>query len=360
MAVLFKLVQVGRKCGYASCQRWSLALLFFLYGVLLLLSWAFSWPLRSQPLKLSSDTYVNLKKASDTFEAMKKERDDNIKEFHKEAVVGDIKYVDRADDPKILLETIFKKADSNDDQLLSLKELSTWISLKITEHIKQALDENFGLFNNIDNNPRNGVVSWDEYHSYFLKQKGLSEKYVENHDKRHKTLDRAMKEAIMRDRASWSEAARSNPDHLTLDEFLAFRHPESSHATILTLVEELFDKFDRNGDEQLTEDEFATLPVNEPDNEDDGERLRQGETERRQEFREVIDGDKNGKADRKELLMYIDPRNPRHAKEEAETLMALSDVNGDNHLSLPEILNKLDLFLGSKMVDTARSFHDEF
>jgi hypothetical protein len=50
-------------------------------------------------------------------------------------------------------------------------------------------------------------------------------------------------EAIMRDRASWSEAAHTDPDHLTLDEFLAFRHPESSHATILTLVDELLDKF---------------------------------------------------------------------------------------------------------------------
>lgn len=47
----------------------------------------------------------------------------------------------------------------------------------------------------------------------------------------------------MRDRAAWSEAARSDPDALNLDEFLAFRHPESSHATILTLVEELLDKF---------------------------------------------------------------------------------------------------------------------
>lgn len=42
----------------------------------------------------------------------------------------------------------------------------------------------------------------------------------------------------MRDKAAWSEAARSDPDQLTLDEFLAFRHPESSHATILNIVEE--------------------------------------------------------------------------------------------------------------------------
>ena len=43
----------------------------------------------------------------------------------------------------------------------------------------------------------------------------------------------------MRDKASWSEAARNDPASLSLDEFLAFRHPESSHANILTGVEEV-------------------------------------------------------------------------------------------------------------------------
>lgn len=58
--------------------------------------------------------------------------------------------------------------------------------------------------------------------------------------------------------------------------------------------------------------------------------------------------------------MYIDPKNPRHAQEEAETLVALSDIDHDGQLSLSEVLSKMDLFLGSKMVDTAKSFHDEF
>lgn len=58
--------------------------------------------------------------------------------------------------------------------------------------------------------------------------------------------------------------------------------------------------------------------------------------------------------------MYIDPKNPRHAREEAETLVALSDTDHDGKLNLSEVLSKMDLFLGSKMIDTARSFHDEF
>lgn len=58
--------------------------------------------------------------------------------------------------------------------------------------------------------------------------------------------------------------------------------------------------------------------------------------------------------------MYIDPRNPRHAIQEAQHLISVSDINLDEKLNLSEILSKMDLFLGSKMVDTERSFHDEF
>lgn len=66
-------------------------------------------------------------------------------------------------------------------------------------------------------------------------------------------------EQILRDKAYWMEAARSNPDALTVDEFLSFTHPESSATNQLALVDELYDKFDRNGDDFLTEEEFAVF-----------------------------------------------------------------------------------------------------
>ena len=58
--------------------------------------------------------------------------------------------------------------------------------------------------------------------------------------------------------------------------------------------------------------------------------------------------------------MYIDPRNPRHAIQEAQHLIDLADIDHNRKLTLSEVLNKADLFLGSKMIDTEKSFHDEF
>uniref|UniRef100_A0A224XHF3 Putative 45 kDa calcium-binding protein n=1 Tax=Panstrongylus lignarius TaxID=156445 RepID=A0A224XHF3_9HEMI len=257
--------------------------------------------------------------------------------------------------PVQLLTIIFNKADEDNDHLLSVHELADYIHKRTTDHIDEAMEENYGLFMSIDTNPRNGVISWREYHEYFLQKHGLDSEYIKKHNERHQGLGRSLKENIARDRASWSEAAKSDPDFLTLDEFLAFLHPESSHSTLVTLVDDLLDKLDRDGDEMLTEDEFAVLQMS------GGEELvSQGEHRRRIEFRHLIDEDGNSVADRAELLKYIDPKNPRHAKEESETLVTLGDSNHDGKLTLDEILAKMDLFLGSKMVDTARSFHDEF
>ena len=97
------------------------------------------------------------------------------------------------------------------------------------------------MFSNI--NLSLGEISWDEYHAHFLQTHGFSDSYISSHDKRHSALARRLKELIMRDRARWSEAARNDPDKLTLDEFLAFTHPESSHRALLQMVEDLFEKF---------------------------------------------------------------------------------------------------------------------
>ncbi len=56
----------------------------------------------------------------------------------------------------------------------------------------------------------------------------------------------------------------------------------------------------------------------------------------------------------------MDPQNPSHSRLEAENLISMADEDNDDKLSLDEVLDNAELFLGSKMVDTGRNFHDEF
>ncbi len=63
--------------------------------------------------------------------------------------------------------------------------------------------------------------------------------------------------------------------------------------------------------------------------------------ERKEEFKRLIDMDNNGKANRSELLSYVDPRHPRHALTESANLFELADENNDKKLTLEEVEFKL-------------------
>ena len=96
--------------------------------------------------------------------------------------------------------------------------------------------------------------------------------------------NRKMKVKVAAAKAAWSEAARSNPDALNIDEFLAFTHPESSHSWLAQNAEEIFGRHDNDGDGQITEKEYISDPFSEmPENEKE---------EKTQEFREGMDDNK--------------------------------------------------------------------
>ena len=93
-----------------------------------------------------------------------------------------------------------------------------------------------------------------------------------------------MKVKIAAAKAAWSEAARSNPDALNIDEFLAFTHPESSHSWLAQNAEEIFGRHDSDGDGKITEEEYINDPFMELQEEE--------KEEKRQEFREGMDDNK--------------------------------------------------------------------
>lgn len=144
-------------------------------------------------------------------------------------------------------------------------------------------------------------------------------------------------EEMMRDKALWNEAARTDSFSLTLDEFLAFRHPESSAVNLLSLVDDLLRQFDEDGDDQLTKDEFAQVSADDLDDKWRQYVVSKSVHQREEEFKRLMDQNKDGKADRSELLNYIDPRHPRHALQEAALLFEMADRDSDGLLSWDEV-----------------------
>lgn len=216
---------------------------------------------------------------------------DGIKDIFQESMVlSDNK------DASNILKFAFRKADSNSDGSLTIRELAKYINLKICDHIDSAIKRNPQIFSEIDKSPVDGLVSWNEYHTYFLKNLkiGLDESYITNHDeKKHLKLDRKSKEALMRDKARWAEVLATDPASLTLDEFLAFQHPEASTSNLLNLVEDILRHFDNDGDDLLTVEEFTNTYSSSSDN----KKLFLSDSidERRAEFKKLIDKNRDGK-----------------------------------------------------------------
>ncbi|XP_030565796.1 45 kDa calcium-binding protein [Drosophila novamexicana] len=262
---------------------------------------------------------------------------------------------------KQILAKAFKRADRNHDGHLSIQELGQYINKRIVEHIDIAIMNNAREFRRVDIAPADGLITWDEYHRFFLREHGMTDADIDEHDEiRHTSLNRKAREDMMRDKARWTEAARTDLFTLTIDEYLSFRHPESSVSNLLELVDDLLRQFDQDGDDQLTLEEFSELNVD-----DDEDLLRKSLisktlVERREEFKRIIDKNHDGKADRGELLNYVNPKTPRYALQEAATLFSLCDENKDELLTLKEMTNNAEIFLQSKMIDTANSFHTEF
>ena len=145
----------------------------------------------------------------------------------------------------VYLKTLFKKADTTADGKLAVNELTFAIQKTVAKHIQDAMRSNPRTFFKLDKINHNGQVEWTEWLNHFQTEHNIV-------DVEFKYLKRGLKETLAAAKAAWSEAARSNPDALNIDEFLSFTHPESSHSALTQVVEEKLARHDLNGDGTLS------------------------------------------------------------------------------------------------------------
>ena len=97
---------------------------------------------------------------------------------------------------------------------------------------------NFKVFFSLDKIHKNGQIDWDEYYQYFTRTRmGLEDGDIRRLETDPRSVSREVREALAEVKAAWSEAARTNPDAVNIDEFLGLEHPESSHTLLTQRVE---------------------------------------------------------------------------------------------------------------------------
>ncbi|XP_006794092.1 45 kDa calcium-binding protein [Neolamprologus brichardi] len=303
----------------------------------------------------------------DHLNGLKMELDGHLnKDFHQEVFLGkEIEEFEEDSEPrrnrKKLIE-IFTKVDFNRDRSISAKEMQRWIMEKTEEHFQEAKKENKNSFRAVDPDG-DGHVTWDEYRVKFLASKGFNEKEIAEKIKNNEDLklDEETQEVLESLKDRWFQADNLPADQLlNEEEFLSFLHPEHSRGMLKYMVKEIVRDLDQDSDKRLTLSEFISLPVGTVENQQAAEIEDEWVRERKKEFEEVIDSNRDGIVTMDELEEYMDPMNEHNALNEAKQMIAVADENQNHSLELDEILKYSEYFTGSKLMDYARNVHEEF
>ncbi|TRY75529.1 hypothetical protein TCAL_08387 [Tigriopus californicus] len=217
--------------------------------------------------------------------------------------------VDRSAKDGSNLKQVFLTVDSNEDGLVSHKELAQSISVTVQSHMQNCLKSNMRKFFQLDKITTNGMVEWDEWLQSFRQD--------------YPSLaPRDAKEALSEAKARWSEAARTNPNALNIDEFLSFSHPEFSHPNLLQQVDEMILVLDTNQDQMLDLTEYSQRAPS--------------SKVKKKEF-EVLDENRDGQVSKRELFPFLDPKSKLWARRTARNILTQLDVNHDHALSFEEL-----------------------
>lgn len=144
--------------------RWTILVPLVIYISLLFVKYSRNVPLKSLSATNEKDKegsvmdnlFFELEAVTVDKKDLEKYKDVGIDHKDEESI-REVEEAENHENPRTLLEDIFRRADTDGNQLLDLQELAKWIHAKITEHITRAMRDNVGLFTAIDNNPRNGM-----------------------------------------------------------------------------------------------------------------------------------------------------------------------------------------------------------
>ncbi|UXI14813.1 calcineurin-binding protein cabin-1-like [Sarcoptes scabiei] len=238
---------------------------------------------------------------------------------------------------KRLRKLVENGMDSNRDGYVDQNELKAWV-MKSFQNL--AFEEGEDRLVEEDTN-RDGYVTWNEH----LKASFDLEKEL-------KFDSKIEIEMIDEDKVLWKAADLDRDGKLNATEFAAFNNPEEFEHMYGTLVEQMMKRRDRNGDYHIDFKEFIS---------DENGNVPDPKTEHyiseKDKFENEYDKNKDLKLDFDECISWLIPNNEEIAENEALHLISSADIDRDNRLSIKEILDNYDVFVGSEATDFGQQLH---
>ncbi|XP_064486753.1 reticulocalbin-2-like [Ornithodoros turicata] len=262
--------------------------------------------------------------------------DEHHSEFDHEAILGDKDAAEEYDQlspdvAKARLKELALKMDKDEDGFVDRRELVQWIlrsfRLLTDEEAKERFEE--------EDKNQDGKVSWEEHVTEAFGTFS-QDTYSEGEEDRQTLLEE--------DDRYFKAADRNHDGLLDQDEYPKFSHPSEFPEMKDILYEETMKKKDLDNDGFLTLEEFMTDEPEKPLHPD--QRIAEKE-------RFELDYDKNGDKllDKEETLAWLLPGNDEIADQEAEHLIGNSDTDKDGKLTIQEIVDHHDIFVGSEATD---------
>ena len=227
--------------------------------------------------------------------------------------------------------------DANKDGFVDKQELIEWI---LQSFRTLAIEDGNERLEEEDLN-KDGVVSWEEH---------LKDTFdIEDSDEEQLLKDELMAE----DKGLWNAADLNKDGVLDSEEFSAFNSPEEFQRMHKTIYEQMMSKKDKNKNGFLEFEEFLTdvngIPLD-PKSE--------ASILERDRFRNDYDLDGDNRLNEKECLIWLIPDNREMAETEANHLISASDDNNDGKLSVDEIVEHNDVFVGSEATDFGQNLEN--
>lgn len=234
---------------------------------------------------------------------------------------------------------------------MDLSELKTWIQFTQRRYIDDDVERQWRS-HNPDNND---TIHWQNYRkNVYGFMDDMDPKDLEREDDGF-----SYKSMLARDRRRWSKADRDGDEQLTREEFTEFLHPEESPFMRDIVVLETIEDIDKDKDGKVSVEEYIGDMYRPPEDEEEEPDWVKHERETFTTFR---DKDGDGSLNHEEVKEWIIPPDFDHAEAESRHLIYEADADADEKLTKEEILDKYDIFVGSQATDFGEALvrHDEF
>ena len=243
------------------------------------------------------------------------------------------------------LGVIFDKIDSNEDKIISEKELANWITFTLNRYMHENTN---ALFEEYDLN-EDKLISWPEYEEASQK---LGSVTIEGENE---YID--LSKGTEKDQRKFVAADTNLDGYCSKEEFQGFVHPELLEHMKQFMVKETLLEMDTNKNGFVEKEEY----VNSVFGPEEVSKHTDWAEKERQNFADFLDKNRDGKLDSEEILLWVAPESSEQAIEEAKHLIPIVDNNEDGFVSKDEMLQHLESFSSSQVTDFGELLrrHDE-